>query len=103
MESYVKEFYSDPNEKDLNKKKRVYEILEKLDLDFVQYFRSHKDLKEFICMIIPYWRVGLSVGGRSVSIEYIPSLKTLEKLKEHGSVFTELDEKGWYIVETEHS
>ena len=97
LKEYTK-YYGQPSEADLKAEARVFEIVEKLEIDFVAYWRNGLENNELLhSMSVPYYRWGLALGGYSKSIVYFPEYTSETKPPSDYSTYIYLNKQGWFI------
>lgn len=79
--------------------KRTSLVLRELQAPHVSFSRSYPEFTDLSFVTIPYYSWGLSLGGYSVSIEYINDPSVIEKIKANGHkmTFIKLSQDNWYI------
>jgi len=91
-------YYGQPSEADLRAEAKVFEIVEKLKIDFVAYWRNGlEDNGVLHSMSVPYYRWGLALGGYSKGIVYFPEYTSEAKSPSGYSTYIYLNKQGWFI------
>lgn len=96
LKEYTK-YYRHPSEVDLKAETRVFEIVKKLEVDFVAYWRYGLKNEVLHSMSVPYYRWGLAPGGYSKSIVYFPGYTPKTKPPSGYSTYIYLNKQGWFI------
>ena len=95
-------YHGSPTEADLAAERRAYEILSLIKADLVVYWRVGSTPEgALISVDVPVYRFGLSLGGYSTSLTYIPDFATEPPQSDEKRKFRRIEDTGWFIEESD--
>ncbi|MEZ5415302.1 MAG: hypothetical protein R3F03_13445 [Opitutaceae bacterium] len=93
------DFNGQPSNEDLRAQETAYKILEDIDADFIEWSRK-PDGKIFQAKV-PFYRWGLSLGGFSKGLAYLPNFREKPPRSEQGRNYRQIGDTAWFIEESD--
>lgn len=93
------EYYSEPSRDDLKAQEEAYRILKDMKADFVAWWRTPEG--RVFEVTVPLYRYGLSLGGYSKGLEYIPDHARSLPRPDASRKYRQIEGTAWFIEESD--